>query len=141
MQYHEQTGTFPALELFQTWNTNISLILQACIITTNVQKWIKAIHFLHHFIIVVSYSPFLFLQQEARSSGKRSSPLSMNIPAAWRRGYTGKNVVVTVLDDGIERVHPDLIENYVSLQLSATVTFQLLSHRKYLKRPGLSNFS
>ena len=60
----------------------------------------------------------------------------MNIPAAWRRGYTGKNVVVTVLDDGIERVHPDLIENYVSLQLSATDTFLLLSHRNILKDLG-----
>lgn len=38
----------------------------------------------------------------------------MNIAAAWRRGYTGKGVVVSVLDDGIEREHPDLKSNYVS---------------------------
>lgn len=38
----------------------------------------------------------------------------MNILAAWQRGYTGKNVVVTILDDGIERNHPDLLQNYVS---------------------------
>ncbi|XP_071751056.2 proprotein convertase subtilisin/kexin type 5 [Centroberyx gerrardi] len=36
----------------------------------------------------------------------------MNIEAAWRRGYTGKGVVVSVLDDGIEREHPDLKPNY-----------------------------
>ncbi|KAM9765973.1 proprotein convertase subtilisin/kexin type 6 isoform 1-T2 [Menidia menidia] len=36
----------------------------------------------------------------------------MNVLAAWKRGYTGKNVVVTILDDGIERTHPDLIQNY-----------------------------
>uniref|UniRef100_A0A4W6C5K8 Proprotein convertase subtilisin/kexin type 5a n=1 Tax=Lates calcarifer TaxID=8187 RepID=A0A4W6C5K8_LATCA len=36
----------------------------------------------------------------------------MNIVAAWRRGYTGKGVVVSVLDDGIEREHPDLKPNY-----------------------------
>ncbi|XP_053768658.1 proprotein convertase subtilisin/kexin type 6 isoform X2 [Desmodus rotundus] len=36
----------------------------------------------------------------------------MNVQAAWRRGYTGKNVVVTILDDGIERNHPDLVDNY-----------------------------
>lgn len=29
-------------------------------------------------------------------------------------GYTGKGVVVSVLDDGIEREHPDLEPNYVS---------------------------
>ena len=39
----------------------------------------------------------------------------MNILSAWQRGYTGKNVVVTILDDGIERNHPDLAQNYVSL--------------------------
>uniref|UniRef100_A0A4W6CZX5 Proprotein convertase subtilisin/kexin type 6 n=1 Tax=Lates calcarifer TaxID=8187 RepID=A0A4W6CZX5_LATCA len=36
----------------------------------------------------------------------------MNILSAWQRGYTGKNVVVTILDDGIERNHPDLAQNY-----------------------------
>ncbi|KAM3849392.1 proprotein convertase subtilisin/kexin type 5 [Diretmus argenteus] len=36
----------------------------------------------------------------------------MNIEGAWRRGYTGKGVVVSVLDDGIEREHPDLKPNY-----------------------------
>lgn len=45
------------------------------------------------------------------SKGCRSH---MNIPAAWRRGYTGKGVVVSVLDDGLEREHPDLKPNYVS---------------------------
>uniref|UniRef100_A0A8C3AXM3 Proprotein convertase subtilisin/kexin type 5a n=1 Tax=Cyclopterus lumpus TaxID=8103 RepID=A0A8C3AXM3_CYCLU len=40
----------------------------------------------------------------------------MNIAGAWRRGYTGKGVVVSVLDDGIEREHPDLKPNYVSAQ-------------------------
>ena len=39
----------------------------------------------------------------------------MNIMGAWKRGYTGKDVVVTILDDGIERNHPDLIHNYVSV--------------------------
>ncbi|XP_019388732.1 PREDICTED: proprotein convertase subtilisin/kexin type 6, partial [Crocodylus porosus] len=36
----------------------------------------------------------------------------MNILGAWQRGYTGKNVVVTILDDGIEKNHPDLVQNY-----------------------------
>uniref|UniRef100_A0AAR2IV67 P/Homo B domain-containing protein n=1 Tax=Pygocentrus nattereri TaxID=42514 RepID=A0AAR2IV67_PYGNA len=39
-------------------------------------------------------------------------PSDMNIVGAWKRGYTGKDVVVTILDDGIERNHPDLVQNY-----------------------------
>nr|XP_006812534.1 PREDICTED: furin-1-like [Saccoglossus kowalevskii] len=38
----------------------------------------------------------------------------MNIVLAWEKGYSGKNVVVTILDDGIEKNHPDLIDNYDS---------------------------
>ena len=36
----------------------------------------------------------------------------MNVTGAWSMGYSGKGVVVTFIDDGIERDHPDLIENY-----------------------------
>ena len=39
----------------------------------------------------------------------------MNVVAAWKKGYTGKGVVVTILDDGIQSDHPDLSLNYVSL--------------------------
>lgn len=38
----------------------------------------------------------------------------LNAKAAWQLGYTGKGVVVSILDDGIERNHPDLSQNYVS---------------------------
>lgn len=30
----------------------------------------------------------------------------------WRRGYTGKGVVVSILDDGLDHTHPDLKRNY-----------------------------
>lgn len=33
---------------------------------------------------------------------------------AWEQGYTGKGIVVSILDDGIEKNHPDLEGNYVS---------------------------
>lgn len=29
-------------------------------------------------------------------------------------GYTGKGIVITILDDGLEKDHPDLQANYVS---------------------------
>lgn len=36
----------------------------------------------------------------------------MNVSGAWALGYTGKRVVVTILDDGIQPDHPDLAANY-----------------------------
>ncbi|KAM6961384.1 LOW QUALITY PROTEIN: furin (paired basic amino acid cleaving enzyme) b [Aplochiton taeniatus] len=36
----------------------------------------------------------------------------LNAKEAWTLGYTGKGVVVTILDDGIEKDHPDLATNY-----------------------------
>ncbi|XP_072338236.1 proprotein convertase subtilisin/kexin type 4-like isoform X3 [Scyliorhinus torazame] len=39
-------------------------------------------------------------------------PNDLNVLSAWKRGYTGKGIVVTILDDGIEKNHPDLAENY-----------------------------
>lgn len=38
----------------------------------------------------------------------------MNVEKAWEQGVTGRGVVVTILDDGIEKDHPDLQANYVS---------------------------
>ncbi|XP_057675882.1 proprotein convertase subtilisin/kexin type 5-like [Corythoichthys intestinalis] len=39
----------------------------------------------------------------------------MNIGGAWRRGYTGRGVVVSVLDYGIDGEHPNLKLNYDAL--------------------------
>ena len=36
----------------------------------------------------------------------------MNVQPAWNRGYSGKGVVVTILDDGVQRNHPELSRNY-----------------------------
>ena len=38
----------------------------------------------------------------------------MSVEGAWKEGITGKGIVVTILDDGLEKDHPDLSENYVS---------------------------
>ncbi|OUC48810.1 convertase P-domain protein [Trichinella nativa] len=36
----------------------------------------------------------------------------MRVREAWSMGYSGKNVVVSILDDGIQGDHPDLAANY-----------------------------
>ena len=42
----------------------------------------------------------------------RGNDLDMNVEGAWKQGVTGRGVAVTILDDGIEKDHPDLIRNY-----------------------------
>lgn len=37
---------------------------------------------------------------------------NMMVEGAWKLGITGLGVAVTILDDGIEKDHPDLIRNY-----------------------------
>ncbi|KAJ7412206.1 proprotein convertase subtilisin/kexin type 4 [Willisornis vidua] len=44
----------------------------------------------------------------------------LNILTAWSRGYTGLGVVLTILDDGLEKDHPDLAANY--LEKSSKIT-------------------
>uniref|UniRef100_A0A0C9RNP4 furin n=1 Tax=Fopius arisanus TaxID=64838 RepID=A0A0C9RNP4_9HYME len=42
----------------------------------------------------------------------RGHGLDMNVQGAWAEGITGRGVVVTILDDGLEKDHPDLYRNY-----------------------------
>lgn len=51
----------------------------------------------------------------------------MNVIPAWQEGITGKGIVVTILDDGLESDHPDLIQNYVSAPLPDLV-FTIITH-------------
>lgn len=68
-----------------------------------------------------------FLEREKRSSRStwmndpkwpqmwylnRGGELDMRVQPAWAEGVTGKGIVVTILDDGLEKDHPDLIKNY-----------------------------
>ncbi|XP_014473594.1 PREDICTED: furin-like protease 1, isoform 1-CRR isoform X1 [Dinoponera quadriceps] len=42
----------------------------------------------------------------------RGKGLDMNVQGAWLEGITGQGIVVTILDDGLEKDHPDLVNNY-----------------------------
>jgi len=48
------------------------------------------------------------------SSGQTIGPrgFDINVGPVWRKNITGRGVVVTILDDGIEYTHPDLRSNY-----------------------------
>lgn len=86
------------------------------------------------FTVVIEPSPFYFVNYiywliqfinlfwfNLKNGGAKDG-LDMNIAPAWQKGYTGKGVVVSILDDGIQTNHPDLAQNYVrNLQLYSTI--------------------
>ncbi len=39
---------------------------------------------------------------------------NMNVELTWRNGYTGKDVVVAIVDDGVWFNNSDILPNYVS---------------------------
>ena len=53
----------------------------------------------------------MFNSQWHLNRGARGG-FDMNVKPAWNRGFSGKGVVVTILDDGIQHNHPDLRDNY-----------------------------
>ena len=59
-----------------------------------------------------SFSDFIHLLCFCLQSNPTNQDL--NTKEAWAKGFTGRGVVVTILDDGIEKDHPDLRSNYVS---------------------------
>ena len=53
----------------------------------------------------------------------------MNVIKAWKEGVTGKGVVATILDDGLEKDHPDIIKNYVSISIYFFFSYFILITR------------
>ncbi|XP_063426100.1 furin-like [Mytilus trossulus] len=61
---------------------------------------------------------------------------SMNVHKAWEAGYTGNDVVIAIVDDGIQTNHPDLRNNvdtvndydYISSDSNPFPTFSSDSH-------------
>lgn len=50
------------------------------------------------------------------NEGQLKSPLNhdLNVREAWLNGYTGKNVTIVILDDGLDYEHPDFQGKYVN---------------------------
>lgn len=53
--------------------------------------------------------------------------LDLHVIPVWQKGITGKGVVITVLDDGLEWNHTDISANYVSLSCPVFVTWGAIS--------------
>nr|XP_027220554.1 proprotein convertase subtilisin/kexin type 4-like [Penaeus vannamei] len=64
----------------------------------------------------------------------------LNVVGAWRRGYTGRGVVLSVLDDGIQAENADIADNYAK-DISFSVVRDGQDPRDASPRldPGFSN--
>ena len=52
------------------------------------------------------------LFQHRSLNSKIEKKEDMNVIEAWVLGYTGKGVVITIIDDGVEGKHKDLAQNF-----------------------------
>ncbi|MHA1682426.1 MAG: S8 family serine peptidase [Promethearchaeota archaeon] len=56
----------------------------------------------------------LFVDQWHLAPGRNenSNHVHINAEGAWRQGYTGRGIRIGVVDDGLQKAHPDLSESY-----------------------------
>ena len=47
-------------------------------------------------------------------SGKGSITADHNVASVWEKGYTGKNITVAIVDDGLKYTHEEFRGRYVS---------------------------
>jgi len=52
--------------------------------------------------------------QKNTGQGGGKPGLDLNVERAWALGVTGKNVTTAIMDDGVDYMHPDLYEHFVS---------------------------
>ena len=62
-----------------------------------------------------------FLAFQERPEG--SNEPTLNVISSWKSGYTGKGIVVGVVDDGVDGSHPELRNNYVTIAFLISVFF------------------
>lgn len=82
------------------------------------------LRFTSHFAASKSwfYQFFVFLYQQDTRMTAALPKLDLHVIPVWQKGITGKGVVITVLDDGLEWNHTDIYENYVSRGPPMTTT-------------------
>ncbi|XP_012557310.1 uncharacterized protein LOC100202203 isoform X1 [Hydra vulgaris] len=75
-----------------------------------VPEYLQIVHSVGYTVQDPLYNDQWYLNNVGQSSGP--SGMDINIIPVWSRGISGKNIVVAVLDDGLDHTHPDLKRNY-----------------------------
>ena len=63
---------------------------------------------------ILPNDPMFPEQWYIRNTGQTTGPRGFDskVHDVWKKGYTGKGVVLSVLDDGMDHTHPELKDNY-----------------------------
>jgi subtilisin family serine protease len=73
---------------------------------------------------------FVFKENE----GQMNTPANhdINVIPAWLAGYSGKGITISIIDDGLDHKHPELIDRYVSIKIYLFVLFFLGEKIKFI---------
>ena len=52
----------------------------------------------------------------------------MNVIPAWQAGFSGQGVLISIIDDGLDHQHPELIDRYVSIAFSPSFSSVVSGH-------------
>ncbi|XP_071965547.1 furin-1-like [Antedon mediterranea] len=112
-QFHGQVGSLDDFYLYSRGNINKRSILPSDGAHINIKeepqvKWFEQQIHKSRAKRDISNDVFVSKQWYLYSS----NGFDHRVVEAWQQGYTGEGVAVTIVDDGIERNHPDLLENY-----------------------------
>lgn len=68
--------------------------------------------------IFVCFSSSEFFLQENEGQLNTPADHDINVIPAWEAGYSGKGVVISIIDDGLDHKHPELTDRYVSIDIA-----------------------
>ncbi|PFX13058.1 furin-like isoform X2 [Stylophora pistillata] len=103
--------THPRLEK-RSEKTQISLQADAKLQSEPKVKWFMHQQEKTYKLFSMLVEDRLFREQWYIERPKSSMEPTYGITSVWEAGYTGKGILVAVVDDGVDGSHPDLQENY-----------------------------
>ena len=104
------------MKLFTCQGKKVYLVLTHRVV--NFASWFSSmvrtsasLAFIHMFLTYCV--PYTYQNNDGSTKGHPG--FDVRASEVWKMNYTGRGVVVTVLDDGLDKNHLDLKDNFVSL--------------------------
>ena len=65
----------------------------------------------------------VFFSKENEGQLNTPAKHDINVIPAWLAGYSGKGVLISIIDDGLDHKHPELADRYVSRERNSNKFF------------------